>query len=83
MNLGKLGDIDRKLAEELMKRSGTEIERLETMIDEHAYLSGVIPFLGSELGCKVEVFSADDPDKADPLNKARHAQPRRPAIYIE
>jgi leucyl-tRNA synthetase len=76
-------DYARKLAEELMKRSGTEIERLETMIDEQSYLSGVVGFLGAELGCQVSVFSADDPEKEDPLNKARHAQPRRPAIYIE
>ena len=41
-------DYARKLAEELMKRTGTEIERLETMIDEYAYLSSVLGFLGTE-----------------------------------
>jgi leucyl-tRNA synthetase len=76
-------DYARKLAEELMKRSSGEVERLETAIDEYAYLSSVVGFLGAELGCQVSVFSADDPAKEDPLNKARHAQPRRPAIYIE
>jgi len=58
-------DYARKLAEELMKRSGTEIERLETMIDEQSYLSGVVGFLGQNLGCQVSVFSADDPEKED------------------
>ena len=53
------------------------------MIDELSYLSGVVGFLGAELGCQVSVFSADDPEKEDPLNKAKHAQPRRPAIFIE
>ena len=76
-------DYTRKLAEELMKRSRTEIERLETHIDEYTYLSEVVGFLGAELGCRVSVFSADDPAKEDPLNKARHAQPRRPAIFVE
>ena len=76
-------DYARKLAEELMKRSGTELERLQTEVDEFAYLSGVVGFLGTELNCQVLVFSADDAGKEDPMNKARHAQPRRPAIYIE
>ncbi len=66
-----------------MKRTGIEIEKLETAIDEYAYLSGVVGFLGAELGCQVSVFSADDAGKEDPMNKARHAQPKRPAIYIE
>ncbi len=76
-------DYARKLAEELMKRSGSELERLQTEVDEFAYLSGVVAFLGTELNCQVLVFSADDAGKEDPMNKARHAQPRRPAIYIE
>ncbi len=66
-----------------MKRSGTDFARLETTIDEYAYLSGVVQFLAAQLNCQVQVFSADDAAKEDPLNKARHAQPKRPAIYIE
>lgn len=51
-------------------------------IDEQALLKESISFLEKEIGCPVEVHSADSP-AFDPEKKARFAEPLRPAIYIE
>jgi len=76
-------DFARRTAEDLMKRSRTEMTRLSTELDEHAYLTAAAAFLSKEIGAGVEVYSADDKDAPDPQRKARAAQPRRPAIYVE
>lgn len=76
-------DFARRTAEDLMKRSETEMVRLSTALDEHAYLTAAAGFLSKELGAEVAVYSADDKDAPDPQRKARAAQPRRPAIYVE
>jgi leucyl-tRNA synthetase len=76
-------DFARKTAEDLMKRSETEIRKLGMEIDEFAYLSDASSFLAKELGCEVIVYRADDPEAPDPQKKARAAQPQRPAIYVE
>lgn len=52
------------------------------LLDELETLEREIGYLERVLGCKVEVRSADDPGE-DPMNKARNAEPGRPAIYIE
>jgi leucyl-tRNA synthetase len=86
-DLKKLGkdsaDFARKTAEDLLKRSETEIIKLSSDIDENAYLKGAAGFLAKELGCEVAVYSADEQGMPDPQRKARAAQPHRPAIYIE
>jgi leucyl-tRNA synthetase len=51
-------------------------------IDEYALLKESISFLEKEIGCSVEVYSADSP-AFDPEKKSRFAEPLRPAIYIE
>jgi len=51
-------------------------------IDEQALLKESISFLEKEIGCPVEVHSADSP-AFDPEKKSRFAEPLRPAIYIE
>ncbi len=76
-------DFARKTAEDLMKRSETEMRQLGMEIDELAYLTDASPFLAKELGCEVAVYRADDPQAPDPQKKARAAQPHRPAIYVE
>lgn len=82
--LGKeAADFARKTAEEFMKRSEGELEKLAVPMDEQAYLLDAAPFLANELGAEVKVFSADEPSIPDPQRKARAAQPRRPAIYVE
>jgi leucyl-tRNA synthetase len=76
-------DFARKVAEDLLKRSGDDLDRLAVSLDETAYLTGATSFMVKELGCEVCVFSADDASAPDPNKKARVAQPRRPAIYVE
>jgi leucyl-tRNA synthetase len=76
-------DFARKLAEDLMKRSKSELDRIGIAFDELAFLIKAEGFLAQEMQCQVKVFSSEDPDRDDPQNKARVAQPRRPAIYVE
>jgi leucyl-tRNA synthetase len=66
-----------------MKRSYQDLDRLSVSFDELRYLRNAAPFISSELGCDVSVYSADDPEIVDPQRKARGAQPRRPAIFVE
>ena len=51
-------------------------------LDEHALLKESASFLEKEIGCPVEIYSADSP-AYDPEKKSRFAEPLRPAIYIE
>jgi len=76
-------DFARKTAEDLMKRVESDRAKLSVPLDEQAYLSDAAAFLSKELGAEVAIYSADDKDAPDPQNKARAAQPRRPAIYVE
>jgi leucyl-tRNA synthetase len=61
-------------------------ERLERLLgfdlDEQSILKENDRCLENEIGCPVEVYTADDP-AYDPENKARFAAPLRPAIYLE
>jgi leucyl-tRNA synthetase len=61
-------------------------ERYETFaylgIDEKDLLKESASFLEKEIGCQVEIQSADSPEY-DPQKKSRFAEPLRPAIYIE
>lgn len=76
-------DYARKVAEDLVKRSEAEGRRLSVEFDELRYLEDAAVFITEEIGCDVDVFEADDPDMIDPRRKARSAQPRRPAIFVE
>ena len=51
-------------------------------MEEKALLEEAAAFLENEIGCPVEVQSADNPEY-DPEKKTRFAEPLRPAIYIE
>ncbi|MGB9131854.1 MAG: leucine--tRNA ligase, partial [Methanosarcina sp.] len=51
-------------------------------LDEQAFLKESVSFLEKEIGCSVEIYSADSP-AYDPEKKSRFAEPLRPAIYIE
>ena len=75
-------DFARKLAEELMKRSSSEVEKLSLKIDELEFLRGCKDFLEGEYGCEVQVHQAGE-NVSDPQNKARQAAPGRPAILVE
>ncbi|HUL39592.1 MAG TPA: class I tRNA ligase family protein, partial [Methanomassiliicoccales archaeon] len=76
-------DFARKVAEDLMKRSQQDLGRLSSGFDELRYLKNAVAFMAMELGCDVLVHSADDPDIKDPQRKAKAAQPKRPAIFVE
>jgi leucyl-tRNA synthetase len=54
----------------------------EVELDEMVILREAKPFLEKEIGCQVEVYSADNPTY-DPKRKSEQAIPMRPAIYIE
>ncbi|MGE5457330.1 MAG: leucine--tRNA ligase, partial [Methanococcaceae archaeon] len=51
-------------------------------LDEQFLLKESASFLETEIGCPVEIHSADSP-AYDPEKKSRFAEPLRPAIYIE
>ena len=76
-------DFARKMAEDLMKRSPQELEKLSVRLEEEEFLANAAEFIALEVGCDVAVYSADDASAPDPYKKARSAQPRRPAIYVE
>ncbi len=71
------------LASELSKIAADERKLMAVPVDELTVLKGAGKFLESEFGCTVEVFSADDPARVDPKEKARYAKPGRPAVYVE
>lgn len=73
----------KELASELARLPPEDKQILATDIDEISVLKAAAGFLGNELKCKIEVFSADDPARVDPRGKARLAKPGRPAVYIE
>jgi leucyl-tRNA synthetase len=58
------------------------ISLTETDFDEIKALNEALDFLSCEIECRVEVCSADAPTY-DPQGKSRHADPMRPAIFIE
>ena len=64
VDMKKLGkeaaDFARRTAEELMKRSEAELDRMAIDMDEGGHLLEAVPFLMKELGCEVHISSADD-----------------------
>ena len=51
--------------------------------DEFRAFSEAAPFLRGELRARVDVYRADDETRWDPKDRATHAIPGRPAIYVE
>jgi hypothetical protein len=76
-------DFARKTAEDLMKRSPAEANKLAQSFDELSFLLASREFLEREYGCAVAVHEAGEPGVADPQNKSRQAAPWRPAILVE
>jgi leucyl-tRNA synthetase len=52
-------------------------------LDETAVLRESVPFLQAEFGCDVLVQNADDAQLVDPAGKARFANVRKPAVFME
>lgn len=73
----------KKTAVEVMRASDLSSKKALASLDETQFLSSASQFISSELGLAVEVYSADDGDKYDPMDKARVAAPGRVAIYLE
>lgn len=74
-----------KLVKDLTKMSKEIIERrlMAERLDEFQAILDARSFLSKELKAEVEVCREDDPARSDPKNRARLAEPYRPAIYVE
>jgi leucyl-tRNA synthetase, archaeal and cytosolic family len=62
------------------------LKYLNAELNEKQILEEAKPFLEKELGCPIEIYSAEDAENdgaCDPEKKSRFAEPSRPAIYIE
>jgi hypothetical protein len=59
-------DFARKLAEDLMRRSTAEVEKLAKTFDELTFLRSCQEFLVREFGCDIEVYQAGEPGAQDP-----------------
>ncbi|HII05889.1 MAG TPA: leucine--tRNA ligase [Methanotrichaceae archaeon] len=70
-----------KYAQRLMKGAHA-LNSDPLSIDEFETLSREKRYLEKTFGCKVEVYSADEPGE-DPMGKSKNAEPGRPAIFIE
>ncbi|MCK4266665.1 MAG: hypothetical protein KAX31_05245, partial [Thermoplasmata archaeon] len=64
-----------RFVKEANKYSEADRMRFATCVDELAYLKEAGEFLAKELGCDVDVYTADDPEKYDPNNRSGQAYP--------
>jgi len=72
-----------KLPSEIQKLSNSDKQKLQTDLNEHTYIKQAQVFLQEYFDCALSFYSADDPDRVDPAQKAKFAVPLRPAIYLE
>jgi leucyl-tRNA synthetase len=72
-----------QLVKDVPRTSPDVLERIASLPDEGEFLVENKDFIEREVGCPLEVVSADAPDLEDPGNKARQAVPGRVAIYVE
>ena len=76
-----------KMAQDALKAyanlGASELAARAIALDEISILRESVPFLQAEFDADVVVQSADDPEPVDPAGKARFAQPRKPAVFIE
>lgn len=65
---------------------GMELEFMNSLtevdFDEKKALQEAVDFLSGQIGCNIEIQSADEPIH-DPQGKSKQAVPMRPAIFIE
>ncbi len=52
-------------------------------LDELPLVTDMVKHLSSKFGAEVKVYSAVDPNRYDPKNRAKLALPLKPAIYVE
>lgn len=76
-----------KMAQDALKAyanlGAKELDARALELDETAILQESAPFLAAEFGAQVVIQNADDAALIDPAGKARYAQPRKPAVYVE
>jgi leucyl-tRNA synthetase len=72
-----------KLPNEIKKLSENDRNRYLVDVDEKDYLKNAKKYLIDMFSCDIEIFSSDEKDIYDPMNKSKFALPLRPAIYIE
>jgi leucyl-tRNA synthetase len=74
-----------EIVEDLTKASKEMISRRlsANQIDEFQIISEARSFLAKELRAEIDIYRENDPDKRDPKNRGRLAEPYRPAIYVE
>ncbi|HEX2021535.1 MAG TPA: leucine--tRNA ligase [Candidatus Thermoplasmatota archaeon] len=87
-------DVKAKGAKDAPKLAGDAVKSLANLgpddlatralpLDETAILRESVPFLSAEFGCDVVVQNADDATLVDPAGKAKFANVRKPAIFVE
>ena len=79
----ELAKFAQKIVADIPKLSEEQLAKYGLPIDEHRMLAEAREFFGGEFGCQVQCFSAEDPARYDPNDKARQAVPLRPGIFIE
>jgi leucyl-tRNA synthetase len=79
----ELAKYAQKIVADIPKLSAEQLAQYSLPLNEMELLADAKDFLAAEFSCEVQVFSADDPKKPDPADKAKHAVPVRPAIFVE
>ncbi len=72
-----------KLPSDIKKLSEGDKKKFLVKFEGAKYLENAKDYLMEEFACEVKIYSGDDEEIYDPVNKARYATPLRPAIYIE
>lgn len=76
-------ELAKRACEDLKAAPRELIESILAMGSELSYLKQAKSYLEAELGAEVKLYSADDPQRYDPADRAKRALPMKPAIYLE
>jgi len=81
----RLSSYSQKLVKQFTYLHKEVLERQLTVgiIDEYEVMRGAIDFYEREFKADVEVYEEEDPKRYDPKDRARLAEPHRPAIFVE
>ena len=71
------------LNKDIKKLNKKDIERYQKNIDSFKYLNESKDFLEKVFNCEISIIKSDNSNIYDPENRAKYAQPLRPALYIE
>ena len=72
-----------KLPADIRKLNENDKKRYLVEIKENEYLEKSKEYLKDIFSCDIEIYSSDDKNIYDPVDKTRFAIPLRPAIYVE